>query len=269
MTGQVDIGIADRISAYLDGALSARERQELEALVASDPAVAAEFAAQAQVDTALARGFADMLNDPVPLRLARVIDAAPRSQKTPATVTWWGDPRRIAAAVALIAVGAGIGAVATRTLAPPVVVAEASRGWLDDVAEYHAVYAAQGRHLVEVPASELAHLQTWLADQTGVSFTVPDLTASGLEFQGARLLVAKGKPVAQLMYLDAAGQVIAVCFMTGGDATLAGDAPVFAERQIGGFELISWKDRAASYVVIGPAGREDLTNVAKAASVAL
>jgi anti-sigma factor RsiW len=263
--------IADRISAYLDGALPAAERLKLEAEMATDPALAAEVEALRQVDAALKRGFADMLNDPVPLQLARSIEAtaAPAPTAPMRAPQRWGGLRSIAAGLALIGLGAGLGAIVTRAVTPPQVIAEAAPGWLDQVAEYHAVYAAQGRHLVEVPASEQAHLETWLADQTGVPFTVPDLTASGLTFQGARLLVANGKPVAQLMYKDAGGQVVAVCFMTGGDAALAEDEIVFADRQIGTFDLVSWKDRTASYVVIGPSGRQDLRRIAETAAIAL
>jgi anti-sigma factor RsiW len=270
MNATVDPAIQERISAYLDGALTEAERQELEAMVASDPAVAAEFEALSRVDVAVAAGFADMLAEPVPLHLARSIEAAQRDAAAApvraGNVTWL---RSLAASIALVGIGAVGGAVLTRTFAMSVQTAGGAPGWLDQVTEYHAVYAAQGRHLVEVPASEKAHLEAWLSEQTGVPFAVPDLAASGLTFEGARLLVASGKPVAQLMYRDAAGAVIAVCFMQGGDATLAEDETVFADQSNGGFDLISWKDRTASYVVIGPSGREDLATIARAASIAL
>jgi anti-sigma factor RsiW len=269
MTGVVDPMVLDRISAYLDGALPEAERRALEALVASDPAVAAEFEALSRVDAAVATGFADMLASPVPLHLARAIEAAPagllRPEPRAANVTWF---RSLAASVALLAVGAAGGALLTRTLAP-VEVVQAAPGWLDQVAEYHAVYAAQGRHLVEVPASEREHLEKWLSEQTGVLFRTPDLSASGLTFEGARLLVANGKPVAQLMYRDAAGQVVAVCFMAGGDAALPEGQLAFADRRVGAFELVSWKDREASYVVIGPAERPDLRQIAEATATLL
>jgi anti-sigma factor RsiW len=267
MTDLVDPLIRDRISAYLDGALPEAERSELEALVATDPAIAAEFEALSRVDVALATGFADMLAAPVPLHLARAIEAAQpeASGSVPRTanVTWL---RSLAASLVLLAVGAAGGAVLTRTLLSPVEVAQAAPGWLDQVAEYHAVYAAQGRHLVEVPASEQEHLEKWLSETTGVPFTTPDLSASGLTFEGARLLVANGKPVAQLMYRDAGGQVVAICFMAGGDAAPAEGELVFADRRVGAFDLVSWKDREAAYVVIGPAERPDLRQIAEVAA---
>lgn len=273
MTGPVDPAIRDRISAYLDGALAEAEARQLEALVAENPAFAAELEALSGVDAALERGFADMLAGPVPLHLARLIETTrpePSAQATAASsrLGGLGGWRALAASVALVAFGAAGGVVATRVFAPPVE-GVLAKGWLDQVAEYHAVYAAQGRHLVEVPASDRKHLETWLSDTTGVPFTVPDLSASGLTFEGARLLVASGKPVAQLMYRDPDGQVVAVCFMTGGDAALAEGGTAFIDRRIGGFDLVSWKDRAASYVVIGPAGRPDLRQIAETAATLL
>jgi anti-sigma factor RsiW len=158
------------------------------------------------------------------------------------------------------------GSYLTKSFAPPQLVAT---GWLDQVAEYHLVYASQVRHLVEVPAADRDHLQTWLADTTGVRFTVPDLTASGLTFQGARLLVAAGKPVAQLMYTDAAGQVIAVCFMAGGDAALGEEPGPFTSRSFDALDMVSWKNRDASYVVVAPRGMPGLDALARAASTAI
>jgi anti-sigma factor RsiW len=268
MTGRTDPTVSDRISAYLDGALSEADRLALEAEMAADPEIAAEFEALSRVDDALAKGFADMLASPVPLHMARAIESSrPEPVPVPANAGW--GLRSLAASIALLAVGAAGGALVTQSLLPPVDVAASQPGWLDQVAEYHAVYAAQGRHLVEVPASDLQHLETWLSETTGVTFKAPDLTASGLQFEGARLLVANGKPVAQLMYRDAAGQVIAVCFMAGGEVPAGDTITAFKDRRIGAFDLVSWKSRDASYVVIGPAERPDLRQIAEAASIAL
>jgi anti-sigma factor RsiW len=272
MTGQVDPAHSDRISAYLDGVLTDPERVALEALIAADPAAAAEFEALSRVDAALAAGFQDMLDRPLPLNLARAIDpAAPvgavRGRGEAHGTRWGGALQAIAASLVLLGVGAAGGAMLMRNFMPET--AAAAPGWLDDVAEYHAVYSAQGRHLVEVPAAELAHLESWLSGTTGVDFKAPDLSAMGLSLEGGRLLVANGEPVAQLMYRDAAGAVVALCFMAGGDAAAAGGLTPLADRRIGGFDLVSWKSRNASYVVIGPADRPDLRQIAGMASAEL
>lgn len=269
MTGKMTPDLADRLSAYLDGALPAAELAEVEALIAKDAAVAEELDALRQADAAIGSAFAAMLETPVPPALVRALEEAP-AIATPANLPRgprWGM-RTVAAALALLMIGAGMGSVLTRLLIAPVEVA-AAPGWLDQVADYHRVYARQERHLAEVPATDAAHLQTWLADTTGVSFTIPDLSGLGLTLRGGRLLVAAGKPVGQLMYTDAAGEVVALCFVAGGDAAADDGPTAFTTRDFGDIDMVVWKDRAASYVVVGPAGRIDLDVIARDAAVAL
>lgn len=264
MTTEPDL--ATRLSAYRDRQLPEDQAREVTALLAQDPAVRAEYDALLRTDDAIDRAFAAMLDDPVPMHLARAVERAemaPPAANSPFAPRWGTG---LAAAFALLVIGGASGSYLGRTYFPPQQVAG---GWLDQVADYHRVYAAQVRHLVEVPASDKAHLETWLTESTGVAFTVPDLAASGLTFQGARLLVAAGKPVAQLMYTDAQGQVVAVCFMAGGDAALDDGLSPFANRSIDSLDMVSWKSRDASYVVIGPRGMDGLQEMAETAAISL
>lgn len=263
--------MAERLSAYLDGALSETERAEVEALVAGDTSLAEELSALEAADRAIGSAFASMLETPPP-DLIRAVETAP------AMIAAANLPRRprwamgtVAAALALVMIGAGAGSVLTRLYAPSVEVAEAP-GWLDQVAEYHRVYASEGRHLVEVGAAESAHIESWLADSTGVDFTIPDLGARGLSFEGGRLLVAAGKPVGQLMYKDADGRVVALCFIAGGTMMggMDGGQTDFTARNFADLDMVVWKDGAASYVVIGPASAGiDLDGIARDAAVSL
>lgn len=258
--------LATRLSAYRDGELPEAEARAVEALLAGDPAIQAQYDALLRVDDMLGRAFAAMLNDPVPMALARALEqaeAAPLPANMPRAPRWGMG---LAAALVLVLIGGAGGAYLTQRLAVPMQMAD---GWLDQVAEYHLIYAAQKRHLVEVPASEKDHLETWLSATTKVAFAVPDLTASGLTFQGARLLVASGQPVAQLMYTDSAGRVIAICFMAGGDAGLGGGVSDFNNRNVDGLEMVSWKSGDASYVVVGPQGVGGLDAVARVAASTL
>jgi anti-sigma factor RsiW len=261
--------LATRLSAYRDGELPEAEARAVAALLAQDPAVQAQYDTLLRTDDAIEKAFAAMLHDPVPMALTGALDRAemapPPARNLPANSPF--APRwALAASVALLAIGGVGGAYLTRQIAPPPLL---ELGWLDQVAEYHRVYAAQTRHLVEVPAAQKDHLESWLSGQTGVAFTVPDLAASGLTFQGARLLVASGKPVAQLMYTDATGQVIAVCFMAGGDAALGDSIGPFASQTFDTLNMVSWKSRDASYVVVGPKEDAALDDIAKAAALTL
>ena len=91
---------------------------------------------------------------------------------------------------------------------------------LNEVADYHGIYASEQEHLVEVPASRKAHLEAWLGDRLKFAFKVPDLSARDLEFQGGRLLAVDRQPVAQLMYRGKDGVVVALCIaLTEADAS--------------------------------------------------
>jgi anti-sigma factor RsiW len=272
MTRTIDQGLRDQLSAYLDGALSPADTRAVELLVENDAVVAAEFEALSRVDQLTKSAFDAMLADPIPMALARAIDRSPvgdapapamQAANLPTRPVW----QSIAAALALLLIGGAGGAFLTGGLEPAP--QQVAMGWLDQIADYHLVYAAQKRHLVEVPASETEHLQQWLADSTGVSFTVPDLSASGLTFQGARLLVASGKPVAQLLYTDAAENVVAICFLAGGDASVGSGHTTPKLRNADGVNMVWWKSDDASYVVVGPATGVDVQSVAEAAAIVL
>ena len=254
--------LSQKLSAYLDGELDAAETARIEAQIASDPDVQAELDALIEADALAQDQFDAMLNDPVPFALAQQIRATPIPERPTAANSpsrpIWGT---LAASLVVFALG-GIGgytfkAQTTDIPQPP--------GWLAVVADYHGVYASQGRHLVEVGADESDHIEKWLGDTVGASFTIPDLSAFNLTFEGGRLLVANGKPVAQLMYRQPDGTVIALCLQRSNqDPTTP---PTFREQTINGFDFVSWSADGADYVVIGPMGQPDLDAIAATAAV--
>lgn len=257
MTGE---DLTTVLGAYLDGELTAEERTEVEAMAASDPAVQAELDIIEALNLDLREGFSELLEEPVPPELIPAPVSAPVAAPQPAPSGFL----RLVASFALLAIGAGAGAYATYTYAPPVVEQVAARGWMADIADYHVVYASQTRHLVEVPASEKDHIEAWLGKTTGVPFTVPDLGAAGYTFEGARLLVAAGKPVAQLLYTDADGAVIAICAIERQGDALDG----FVPREFGDIHMVRWDRDNGAFVVVGPK-EVDLLPLAEAASTAI
>jgi anti-sigma factor RsiW len=243
----------DQLSARLDNALPAPEAAAIDRALAADPALRARYDALAAADAAARADFAAMLSAPLPLSLARAVGTAhaPAAPAPPARRPVW---TLLAASLACLAIGAGGGWLAARQTAP-------ARDWIADVADYHAVYAAQTRHLAEVPASEAGHIVTWLTAQVGHDARIPDLTANGLAFQGARLLVADGKPVAQLMYQDAAGQVVALCWIASDKPPTDAATP----RTLGAFDALVWGELGARYILIGPKGYPALPAIAETA----
>ena len=252
-----------KLSAFLDGELPEAEAREIEDALARDPALLAELEALMEADIAIKGAFDEMLGDPVPAALAAAVRDAPEPtpanlSNPPATRKWW------VAALTLLALGIGSFGGYMTGVSQDTQVASAAPDWLADIADYHRVYAGQTRHLVEVDADEAEHIRTWLTNTVGAPVPTPDLSEHGLTFEGGRLLVAAGRPVAQLMYTDAEGGVVALCL-------IATDTPRdgFASRTIGDFELISWGADGANYVIVGDQGRPDLDSIAETAGTSL
>ncbi len=255
-----------RLSAYLDGELSSADAEAVEILVEKDPEIAAELEALQAADAAIFSAFDDLLKEPVPIHLAQVIQSTPSEPSIPSAANTPSAPRgwgfgTIAASLALLIVGGSIGGYAGYTFAPAEVQV-AQRGWLADVADYHRFYAKETRHLAEVPPTEVAHIENWMGDRTGVPFTTPDLTDQGLEFAGGRLLVAAGKPVAQLLYTSDDGTVFALCFL----ASEQGPSDGFADRSFDDVDMVAWRTENAAYVVAGPEGSPKLRGLAEVAA---
>ncbi|MEM6897826.1 MAG: anti-sigma factor [Pseudomonadota bacterium] len=250
---------SETLSAYLDGELTPTEMTAVEEALETDAALQAELEALMAADTVVKAEFDAMLAEPVPVALAAAIKGA----EGPMRAANLSRPPRglfqVAAATALVAlfVGGAGGYFAGLSQAPVQVV---QAGWLQDIADYHDVYSKQVRHLVEVGAEEADHIETWLTGTVGAEVRIPDLATHGLTFQGGRLLVAAGKPVAQLIFTDAEDRVVALCLIQN-------DAPntTVDERQIGAYDMVTWGGAGANFVLVGDAGREDLIDIAQTA----
>lgn len=264
-----------RLCAYIDGEIGEAERSELEALLARDDEAKLLFEKLKAGSNFGNTAFEDFLHDPVPLALVRQIKqgpgASPKTERvmtTTATVrnvrVW---PKVLAASLALMLLGGGVGFLvgAANNAAEPTRLA-AARGWLDDIADYHRIYSRQKEHLVEIPAAEAAKIETWLAASVGVPFKIPELAGKGLTFEGARLLVANGKPVAQLVYRSVEGEVFAICFLKD---TASPQSDEFDESIRDDLGMVAWQRGGASFVVVGPSSHVGLQDLAETVAAAI
>lgn len=248
---------SEQLSAYLDGALPPEDMQAVEDALEHDAALQDELEALMAGDAIAQDAFGAMLDEAVPQSLISAIENAVPAQ--PANQP--ARPTRFVGLAAAAVVGAlVVGSLAGYMLgaATPATQVASARGWLDDIADYHAVYAQQVRHLVEVGADEADHIETWLTNTVGVDVRIPDLQDSGLTFQGARLLVAAGKPVAQLIFTDSENRVVALCMIQSPNP-----ADDTSARRIGAFDMVSWGAGNANIVVVGDEGRGDLEAIAQ------
>jgi anti-sigma factor RsiW len=215
---------------------------------------------QLQEDSLALRGLLSaVLREPAPKHLVDAIAPKGETDATPAeTATVASFPSRtrprpmapwlaVAAAVCLVVGGLGgffAGQYQTRQELASATPQAAS--WIMQVAQYHRVYAGEKRHLVEVAAAETPHIESWLGKRLEMPLVVPDLTAQGLTFQGARMLVINGEPVAQLIYTPPDGRALALCIIRSPKE----DKPPTASQQED-LHLVDWRMKGYGFVVIG------------------
>jgi anti-sigma factor RsiW len=187
------------LHAWLDGELTTERRAEVDAWLhthADDAARVRLWAADREV---LRSQFEAVLAEPVPARLSALVGGRSAGSARAAHAPAW----RIAAAVALFALGGVVGAAvmwrgqagavatALATAAASATGGPAAPGaWAQRAVVAHTVY---------VPAQE-EHLSRWLTKRIDVPVKLFDLRAQGFELVGGRLLPDAAGPSAQLMY---------------------------------------------------------------------
>ncbi len=242
-----------QLAAYVDGELDAAEARDIERQLAADPAARDTVRVFRQTDALLREAFGpsfDAAAGPLPAAL-RPVFAVRRDRPL---------IRRIAALAAVLLFGVITFAAGYRIAGRA---GEAPEELIDDVTGYHAVYARETDHLVEIPASRKAELAAWLGARLGRELVVPDLSALGFTFAGGRMLVSDNKPVAQLLYTRPGGMPLGVC-VTRAEKPPAG--LVVDHRN--GVDVAWWRQHDYAYVVVGSAPKDDLRKVADAVAAA-
>jgi len=258
------------LSPWLDGELDARQSALMADFVAADPALAALSDRMRTLNTDLAGGFGGVLEQPLPLALVKTLKEIPVAPDRPAPAPKAAPPWRAIAAVLALAVAGGVpaGWLFGKHQGTELARLEnsATAGWLPQIAAYHRIYSSEKRHLVEVEASEAAHIRTWLSDRLGRPFAIPDLMERGYRFRGARMLVINGERVAQLMYVPTSGTggPLGLCFLKSGKADQ--DKTVTRDDDL---TLVSWRKAGYAYVVVGAPDAEALRALADAAEAGL
>jgi anti-sigma factor RsiW len=243
----------DELHAYVDGELPADRQDAVAAWLVAYPEQALLVAAwRAQAEAIRAR-YGAVVNEPVPdrLKLARVMQLG-RARS--------GSWKALAAAAAVVAflAGGGAGWVARGA------VVGAPNGFetiTADALDAYKLYVVEVRHPVEVPGNERAHMTQWLTKRLGYQQHIPDLESLGLKLIGGRLLPGPtGAAAAFYMYEGASGERFTIY-------SAPATSPETALRYKEGDRSAAfyWVDDKHAYVVSGPADRNRLRQVTRAA----
>jgi len=248
----------DELMAYADGQLDAERRQQVEALIASDPLVAERVAGMRAQRQALHAHYDPVLTEPIPLRLL-----ASRRQ----TGAAWPRVASIAASVliGLVLGSAGTWQYLARTPGMPASLALERNGidlprFVHQAAVAHTTYVPDVRRPVEIYSAQQQQLVTWLSKRLGRQLKVPDLASAGFSLVGGRLLPGEvNKPAAQFMYENPAGQRITL-YLRGMAQPTPETAFRFSEQD--GVATFYWVDLDWGYALSGNLPRATLLNVA-------
>ncbi|MFN8759575.1 MAG: anti-sigma factor family protein [Tagaea sp.] len=257
----------ETLMAWCDGELAPAAAARVGQAVARDAKLAARATAFRRT-AELARGaLAPVLAEPIPQRLIDAVRAEPAKSAEIVTLRPRAVPRRtlawaLAASVAFVAV-LGAGGVFTGRIAAPegLHFASTSDRWLDNVAGFYELYsstqAREGRLLVDFGPEDVPQLAEWFGARLNRTLAVPDLTAHGFALQGGRMVVIGGRPAAQLLYANGAGELVglAIAFST------AGERAARAARR-GEVDIVHWHRNGYGYAFAGRIGAERLRTLA-------
>jgi len=248
------------LNAYADGELGGDERVRVEAALAQDPEARARLKAIRRISLIGRAAVDGLAREPVPDALRERVWPVERVSDS----TGFGSRWTTAAWAAVIFLGLGLGIGSW--LAPPVEVpmdrlTAQPVAWHQQAAWFHGLAAERhGRSqplLLDLEHSETAPLEAGLTQRLERPMVVPDLSRYGLELLGARLLVERLRPLAQVFYRDPAGGLVSllVALDTGADAP-----PRF--QRVEQTPVLSWREGGTAFVLAGSGNPERLHGLA-------
>jgi anti-sigma factor RsiW len=265
----------DRLIAFLDGELEVAERREIEAWLDTDPAAREKLAALAESANLVRLAFDEVMHEPVPDRLiaaarGEAVSAESSAQVLPferrrgtrRTVAWqrWWMGLPVAASLFGLIFGGGVAYFSLAKLAPggaggkqpAMEMAAADNVWLDNAAGYFKLFVSAGDGaLIDVPATgDPREALQKISQSLPQEVRLPDLKPWGLNFRGARLVVAEGRPAAQLVYTTD-NKAIGPLTLIIGSSKEPDSSPALARRQ--DVNLLYWRHQGRAYALAGQA----------------
>lgn len=245
------------LHAYLDGELGEEESHAVEAWLAEHPEDAARVAAWRAQNEALAALGSDVLDEPPPERLRRVLETAPAPGARTERRERSGWLRAAAALVLFAAGGAAgwwlhgaglLGAPARNVV------------FIDQAAGAHVVFTHERRHAVEAWADkEERHLVRWLSRRLGRKLNPPSLDQAGFKLIGGRLVADNGGPAAQFMYEDARKRRLTLYVRKVRDEKNV----AFRVAEARGVGAFYWIEKPYAYALVGKLERQELLKLGR------
>ncbi len=235
----------DDLHAYVDEALDASRRAEVETYLEAHPDVAARVEHYRAQRLKLRAAFDPIAEEPIPtqLNLARMIEM----RRRPVMAPW-----RMAAAAMVLLVAGGSGGWWLHGMSA--VPREGVLALAREAADSYDVYAQDHIRPVELRADDGAQLVSWASQRLGHSVMLPDLTASGYRLMGGRIVASSHGPGLMLMYDNDRGTRLV---MLTRPMQMDRSQPM-AQHSEGTTTGFSWAADGMGYSLVGPSTASDL-----------
>ena len=245
----------DDLQAALDGRLPPERRALVERYLATHPEAARRQDAMAENDLALRDALQAKFDEPIPARL-RVDRLQAQTHRGRLQAL-----SRVAAVLALVALGAGAGWLAHGGFGGT---PDPDRRLTADAVAAYRTFTVETRHPVEVRAEVGdAQLSTWLSNRLDRRIVPPDLGPQGFRLMGGRVLPdGAGRTAALMMYDDDRGTRLTVYARVG---MVAGTDLRFSESD--GISTFYRSERDLTVAVSARMDRAGLLAVAQAAAL--
>jgi anti-sigma factor RsiW len=235
----------DELHAYIDNELPAERRGDVEAWLAAHADDAGRVQSWRAMAEMLHARYDSVADEAVPKRLE--IERLARQPRK-----WMFGA--VAATLLAFVAGGGVGWIAHGAAASP----SAFQNLTVDALDAHKLYVVEVRHPVEVPGSELTHLQQWLTKRCGWAVRAPELGATGLKLVGGRLLPGPSGPASFLMYEGPTGERFTL-YASRAKIETAQMRYTAAENS----GAMYWSEDGVGYVLSGPTDKDRLNQVAR------
>lgn len=244
----------DDLQAFIDNALDARRHTEVEAWLTAHRDVAERVAADIEVRDTLRAALQPIVEEPVPveLNLLRL-----RERRKKPSFDWRAAHWQAATAILLLVAG-GAGGWGLRDVQNPSRAGIAALA--SEASDSYAVYAGDVGRPVEISAANAPQLVQWASNRLQRPVSIPDLSASGFEFIGGRLVPTPHGPAVLYLFTDVDGKRLA---LLSRNMQIEKEAPMRLDNK-GGVASASWAADGFGYSLVGPLDETALHPIANA-----
>ncbi|MFK7891924.1 MAG: anti-sigma factor [Granulosicoccus sp.] len=195
------------LHAFADGELDAQASERVRAAMEADPELFRQYQAIKHLKEQLVNEIGAQESREIPEALVNTVRHFPHTQKSTSdrSVAW------VAAACLFAGLAGGFLWGSSSNSGKGQQTAEAE--WVEQVANYHAMYTLDTLAHVKTTDDEKAAMLGQIRSAIGQTLVIPEFPGSSLEFKRGQVLTSGGQTVIQLAFLDVdSGTPIAVCF---------------------------------------------------------